>query len=56
MSDLGFRPEDLLEWMRESKFNIYSLKKNGSLAAGTPDRLKSGEYGDLVLSRRTIRV
>ena len=56
MLDLGFQPEALLDWLRAKQFNIYSLKKDGSLAPGTPERLKAGEYGDLVLSRRAIDI
>jgi FkbM family methyltransferase len=56
MSDLGFQPEELLDWVRTKQFNIYSLKRNGTLAPGTPDSLRSGEYGDLVLARQRIQV
>ncbi len=56
MSDLGFEPEVLLDWVRAQRFKIYSLTRDGSLTPGTPDRLKGGEYGDLVLSRRAIHI
>jgi hypothetical protein len=46
---LGFNPADLLEWIHNNTFHVYTILKNGALQAGLPDPLPP--YCDLLLSR-----
>jgi FkbM family methyltransferase len=54
MIDLGFRPEDLLDWFRAKGYISYSLHKNGALSQGTSAAPQKGGYGDLVFSRTEL--
>jgi FkbM family methyltransferase len=54
MRDLGFQPEDLLDWFRAKGYICYSLHKNGALSQGTPTAPQKGGYCDLVFSRAEL--
>jgi hypothetical protein len=54
MLALGFQPEALLQWIAERGYRVYTLAKSGMLQEGNADRNALHEYGDLLLSHRTL--
>jgi len=54
MRDLGFQPEDLLDWFGAKGYISYSLHKNGALSRGASAAPQKGGYGDLVFSRTEL--
>ena len=54
MRELGFQPEDLLTWLKQRNYQIYTLEKHGRLHEGLTDLSPSQEYADLLLSREKL--
>jgi hypothetical protein len=50
--DLGFQPEELLNWLAARDYQAYSFAKDGSLAAVNAGHSGTERYEDLLSIRR----
>jgi hypothetical protein len=48
MRDLGFDPQELLNWLAAKNYQSYSLEKDGSLLPANADRMTTQPYTDLL--------
>lgn len=53
MSDLGFQPEAMLQWLQERGYVAHTLDRSGELRFGIPALTGNG-YTDLVFARRRL--
>jgi FkbM family methyltransferase len=51
MRELGFEPQDLLQWIAEREYRVYILGDNGALHPAAADRLAQDGYDNLLLTR-----
>jgi len=54
MRELGFQPEDLLTWIKERNYRIYTLSHSGMLEPLSADRIGEQAYGDLLVSHEKL--
>lgn len=46
--DMGFQPEELLDWLRARNYQAYSLEKDGSMRRASADCASTQPYADLL--------
>jgi len=54
MSELGFEPAAMLQWLEQRGFRAYTLSRNGRLQPGVPRDFSKAGYVDLLFSRKPI--
>ena len=54
MRELGIQPEDLLTWLTQRNYQIYTLQKHGRLRPGIDDFSQGQGYVDLLFSRQKL--
>jgi FkbM family methyltransferase len=54
MHELGFQPDDLLTWLRERDYQVYTIEKHGHFRAGVGNLAEGQGYVDLLFSREKL--
>jgi FkbM family methyltransferase len=54
MRELGFQPEELINWLQQRDYKVYTLEKHGRLRPGIGDISDGHSYCDLLFSRENL--
>ena len=55
MRNLGFEPQELIDFFCKQGFSVYQVHAHGKLSPGIPPTIKDADYIDLVFTRRSIK-
>ncbi len=54
MRELGFQPEELINWLQQRNYKVYTIEKHGRLRPGVGDISNGHSYCDLLFSRENL--
>ena len=54
MRELGFQPEELITWLRQRGYSVYTIEKDGSFQTGISALSGGLKYCDLLFSREDL--